>query len=367
MTEKERELLEIIENNPQISQNEIADRLKITRSSVSVHINNLTKKGYIAGRRYVLNSSDYVCIIGSANIDILGFSSHALISEDSNPGHIQICLGGVGRNIAENLARLKIDVKLITNIGDDVYGKHLKDQCQLMGIDMSYAHVMSGFRSSIYMAIMSERGKMNLALSDMTTLDELPENVLQQNAMLIKRSRLIVVDTGLPKRILEYICANFNDHDLYLDPVSVGKAEHVKHLLSSFHTIKMNRLECEYLSDIKINEFTDLIKASEVFINKGVRRVFITLGEEGVFAREGEKTYQFKASAIKIVNETGAGDAFMAGIVYSSLQHANLEDCCEFSSAMAQLALASEDTVNSNMSLENVQRVLQEINTGDEK
>ena len=66
MTKREQELLEIIKENPYISQNELADLLNIKRSSVAVHISNLIKKGYLVGRAYVINSnlSKEVCVIG---------------------------------------------------------------------------------------------------------------------------------------------------------------------------------------------------------------------------------------------------------------------------------------------------------------
>ena len=54
MTQRERQILRWIEENPLISQQELADRAGITRSSVGVHISNLMKQGLIAGKGYVL-------------------------------------------------------------------------------------------------------------------------------------------------------------------------------------------------------------------------------------------------------------------------------------------------------------------------
>ena len=62
MTQRERQILQLIEANPMISQQELADKLGITRSSVAVHISNLTKKGCIAGKGYVLRSGSYAVI-----------------------------------------------------------------------------------------------------------------------------------------------------------------------------------------------------------------------------------------------------------------------------------------------------------------
>ena len=62
MTQRERQILQLIEADPMISQAELAHRLGITRSSVAVHISNLTKKGHIAGKGYVLRTGSYAVV-----------------------------------------------------------------------------------------------------------------------------------------------------------------------------------------------------------------------------------------------------------------------------------------------------------------
>ena len=75
MTQREKQILDLIAANPMISQQELADTLSITRSSVAVHISNLLKKGYIAGKGYVLRTGSYAVVVGGVNVDIGGFQS----------------------------------------------------------------------------------------------------------------------------------------------------------------------------------------------------------------------------------------------------------------------------------------------------
>ena len=70
MTRRERQLLEWIRENPCISQQELADKAGITRSSAAVHISNLMRKGYIAGRGYLLREAPYIAVVGGVNMDI---------------------------------------------------------------------------------------------------------------------------------------------------------------------------------------------------------------------------------------------------------------------------------------------------------
>ena len=64
MTQRERQLLEWIRENPMISQQELADKAGITRSSVAVHISNLIKKGCITGKGYIVRTDPYVAVVG---------------------------------------------------------------------------------------------------------------------------------------------------------------------------------------------------------------------------------------------------------------------------------------------------------------
>ncbi len=173
MTNREKEILDMISKNPFISQQEIAKSLGITRSSVAVHITNLMKKGYIKGKGYILKDRPYVTVIGGANIDIQGFPYGKLNLNDSNPGKVKISLGGVGRNIAENLVKMDIDTKLVTVIGDDPYGKKILEECKMAKIDMDDSLVIKNRFSSVYLSILDEEGDMKSAVSDMDIINEI--------------------------------------------------------------------------------------------------------------------------------------------------------------------------------------------------
>ena len=105
MTQREQQILDWITEDPMISQEALAERAGITRSSVAVHISNLMKKGHIVGRGYILPAGGYVVVAGAVNVDIGGQSAGPLVGRDSNPGKVTVSMGGVGRNIAHNLRR----------------------------------------------------------------------------------------------------------------------------------------------------------------------------------------------------------------------------------------------------------------------
>lgn len=361
MTNREQEILKLIKKNPMISQKELSEALGITRSSAAVHITNLMKKGLIKGKGYILNEEPYICIVGGANIDIQGFPNKKLIMKDSNPGKVKISLGGVGRNIGENLVKLGVETKLITVLGDDVYGNKILDEGRLIGLDMKHSLVLKEHSTSTYLSILDEDGDMQIAIAHMDILERMNVDFLQNKKHVVENSKLCIVDTNLPQETIEYIVNSSKDTEFFVDTVSTAKAVKIKNIIGSFHTIKPNKIEAGVLSGIEINTIEDVRKAGDYFLNKGVKRVFITLGEEGTYYNDGENENIIKTPKIKVVNATGAGDAFVAALAYSRLMDFSIDYTAKFAMSASILALSHSNTINPNMSLENINKKMEEI------
>lgn len=360
MTNREEEILNLIRENPLISQNELADILNITRSSVGVHIGNLIKKGYILGKGYVLKSTNFVSIIGGTNVDIVGFSNKSLILHDSNPGNIKFSLGGVGRNIGENLSRLGVNTKLISVIGNDIYGKKVIDEGREIGLDLEHSLKIDGESTSIYMSVLDDKCDMKVAISSMDIYDKMTVDFIKSKKSIIDNSQICVIDTNIPKEVIEYVLNNFKNTKFFLDTVSSSKAIKVKEFIGNFHTIKPNKIEAEILSGIKINDLSDVEKASDYFISMGVKNVFISLGEDGVYYNNGKDRGVYKPKKVKMVNANGAGDAFVAGLVYSELNNFEIIDTLNFASTCSAITIAHKETINPNISLDNIYKKMEE-------
>lgn len=361
MTNREQEILELIKKDPMISQKELASIIGITRSSVAVHITNLLKKGYIVGKGYIVRDDSYVSIVGGANIDIQGFPGGKLILKDSNPGEVKISLGGVGRNIGENLVRLGIDTRLISVIGDDLYGYKILDEAKHINLNMQDSLVLKGEATSTYLSILDESGDMAAAISHMGIYDRMTVDFIKDKKHVVENSRLCIVDTNIPREVIEYLVTTHKDTDFFLDTVSTVKAKKVKDLIGYFHTIKPNKIEAEMLTGIEIKSEDDLKRAAEALHEKGVKRVFISLGEEGIYYSDGVNKKRVKTPQIKVVNATGAGDAFIAALAYCHFNEIGIDESAKIAMTASILALSHENTINPNMSIENINNKMKEI------
>lgn len=350
MTNREKELMALLRENPMISQKEIADKLGIQRSSVAVHILNLTRKGLIKGKGYILSEEDYVLIIGGAAMDLTGFPKGELRMEDSNPGYMKTSMGGVGRNIGENLARLGIKVKMLTALGDDVYGHKIKSSCEQLGMDFSATAIHGNISTATYLAIMDERGDMKLALSNMDIIERIDVDLIRANEKLIRGASAVVVDTNLSQTVIEYIATAFSDCPLFVDTVSTVKAEKLKKVIGAFHTIKPNRIEAQMLSGVTLSDNEDLEGLGQWFLDKGVKEVFVSLGKDGVYYADANHRLFKAVEPVDMVSATGAGDAFMAGLVYGFIHGLSKEKTIEMAQVMSALTVSSEFTIHPEMS-----------------
>jgi pseudouridine kinase len=305
--------------------------------------------------------NNQITIIGAANIDIHGFSFDEIMPKESNPGRVKFCLGGVGRNISENLARAGGKVRLISSIGGDANSQWLLSACSDMGIDMSETIIFDNMNASIYLDIMNANGDMEIAVSDLVVLEMMKPDHLKTKHEIINNSRLIVLDTGVSEDVIFHILAHYSHIPIFLDPVSSPKAKKIKNKLKGIHTLKLNRLEAGFLADIKIVDEDTLIQAADIILSQGVKRIFITLGEKGVYYKEGEYSNSFKTRAPKIVNTTGSGDAFMAGTVYSFIKGYDLDYTAKVASAFSIITLADESTVSPNISEENIMDIVKKM------
>ena len=358
ITERERQILEWIRENPSITQKEIAERARISRSSVAVHISNLTRKGAILGRQYVLSDRPYAVVVGGANMDIAGRPDRELVPRDSNPGTVRLSAGGAGRNIAHNMALLGCDVRFVSVFGDDSRAKDLMDQCRAAGIDIADSAVIQGAATSTYLFIMDEAGEMELAISDMSIYDELTPALLERKLDVIERAAVCVVDTNIPAESLRWLAEHVSV-PLFCDPVSTAKATKLEGILGGFHTLKPNRLEAQTLSGVDIRDEASLRLAAEKLLDMGLEQVFISLDTTGLLCADRERQVVLPVIPGTVVNATGAGDSMMAAIAWAFMNGEDLEGQGLAGLATSSLTVEAAETINTGITADAVrERIL---------
>ena len=275
-----------------------------------------------------------ICVIGGANVDIIATCAGAFVPNDSNPGVVRLAVGGVGRNIAHNLALLGDEVVFLTVFCSDAFGTFTAESCRKANIDIAMCDFVQGVHSC-FLSINDCDGEMVGGVADMLAADAITPEWLSRKLPLVGSVDAFVADANIPVVSLAYLIDNV-DKPLYMDAVSGAKAHKIREAVACserkrFFALKCNSIENEVLGGMD-----------------GVQRVFVSRGADGLDAFEGKMKWHFPALPCRVVNATGAGDALMSGIVHVG-PDATVEEAARMGLLCAKHNVESPDTVNQKL------------------
>jgi len=301
-----------------------------------------------------------ITVIGAANMDLIGYPKYKLIYKDANIGKIEPKLGGVGRNIAENLSKLGFEVEFLSVFAQDDFSKKIINSCYKLGIHSDNSLVLKNKTSSVFMAIMDINNDMAIALNDMDIYNHVPDSFILNNLDLIRQNDCCVLETNMPQRILELVTEKLPDICYALDTVSGKKALKAKTILNKLTILKCNLLEAELLCDLQAANHNDPKKLVASLTKLGVKKVFITLGSDGIVYGDTQGVYQLQIKPLKPINTVGAGDAFMSGLVYSEINNFDIHKMVVFANACAKITVQHKDTVHPALNANLILKTLNE-------
>ena len=257
---------------------------------------------------------------------------------DSNPGRVTLRPGGVGRNIAHNLRLLGLNVSLIAALGGDPFAAALAESCREQGIDLSMARRLPERQSSVYLYVTDETGDMRAAVSDMDIAEAVTPEHLSPFLERLDTMDAVVLDANLPEETIRYMAENCRA-PLVADPVSAAKAPRLRGVLSRLQAIKPNALEAEALTGERDPE-----AAAKALLAAGVKRVFLSLGAEGLLAAEGDRLLRLPCEPCAVANTNGAGDAATAALIWAGIRGLDLKQTARAALLAGALTAASAET-----------------------
>ncbi len=278
-----------------------------------------------------------IIVIGGANLDIKAKSIEVNHFGTSNPSHVSTSPGGVGRNIAHNLARLGASVGLITVIGQDHQGQSVLEATRTAGVDVSNIAVTAP-ATGTYIAILNPDGELVTAMNDMRAANFISPELIESHAAAITAATFVIADCNLPLPTLQAV-ANLCRDRLFIEPVSVPKSAKLKALLHSgpIFMASPNLDQTEMLTGSR-----DVVGGCAILHAMGLQNVVVHAGQEGAFISTGKDINHVAAqSSGPIVDVTGAGDAAVAGLVYAMLQGDDLLTAAHFGQTLAGRVIAS--------------------------
>ena len=297
-----------------------------------------------------------VIVIGGANVDIKGRAAERMVAGTSNPGEVMISVGGVARNIAENLARLGVETSLVTVLGDDPNGRMILDACASANVDLTHA-LVGPSATGTYLAILDSNGELVSAVSDMRNIEWLPVGHLELLTKPLLDADFVVADCNIAAACLSWLCAFAARHAkrLLIEPVSVPK---VRKLLDfkrdvAIFAITPNRQQLEALTG-EPDETAAIARLHAL----GFSNVILHCGRDGAVASTGMEAARLPAFATdQIADVTGAGDAAVAGLICGLLAGHSLAEAARLGQAAASVKVMSRQSAATELDRNTVFRL----------
>jgi pseudouridine kinase len=302
-----------------------------------------------------------VLVIGAAGLDMIGRMkdsphSPSYLAGKSNPANIRVSFGGVGRNVAENLARLGQPVSLITAVGKGPMGQQLLAHTQGCGVDMDSCVISQTHPTASYLAVVDPEGSRYLALEDMAVLEEITPAVIAAKQSMFEDAALVFVDANLSEASLKTVfqMAGQARVPVCADTTSSLLAARLLPYLEQISLLTANSAETSALCghDPEVTDQDTALKAARYLVNQGVEFPVVTLAEFGVIYAASDTSGHVPAVRTRIVDPTGAGDALTATIIFGMVNEIPLDESVRLGVTAASLILRYRGTVFPELSLE---------------
>ena len=246
--------------------------------------------------------------------------------------------GGKGCNQAIAIARLGGKVNFISKIGKDDYGQLALNTLNQNKIDTSTIIQSADYQTGVA-GIMVDKKTGKNAINVITgapssfTIDEVNQNIDK-----IQNSKIFLTQLEIPKDVILHSLkiAKENSVLTILNPAPASEIS--KEFFNYIDYFTPNETEAEFYTGIKITNEKDAKEASVKLLNLGLQKVVITLGEKGLFYSDGKEEVYLKATSVKAIDTTGAGDAFNGGLAFALSQNKSIKDSLNLANQVAGLS-----------------------------
>jgi pseudouridine kinase len=293
--------------------------------------------------------------IGGAHLDRHGVLRGPSVPGTSNPGGVHVAMGGVARNVAENLARLGERVTLISRVGDDAAGRQVREHASGAGIDTALCTASGVHATASYTAILENNGELVIGLADMDIYDEITPALLEASLARLRKHSHWFVDTNVPGATIDWLLTAARGIPVAVDAISVAKAPRFVPLLPGISLLFANlaqagaivRADDRFLSSVtpmKAAPGTSVdsrTQAAQDLHRLGARAGIVTAGPAGIAVWSGEEVHTLSALPAQPRDVTGAGDALVAGTLFGILHGQSLFEAARMGLAAAAITVES--------------------------
>lgn len=246
--------------------------------------------------------------------------------------------GGSSANTIYTLAKLGAKCGFVGAVGDDEEGKKIIDEFKSVGVDTSQIKILENEKTGLILAFIDKLGERAMYVSPRAN-SKIEKNDL--NLSYIENAKFLHLSSFVDNEQLElqnFLVINMaKSLKISFAPGSLYVKRGIKSLekiLENSYVVFLNKEEIRILTD---KEFKS---GAEEIIEIGCKIVVVTLKERGCYITNGKDEFIVNAIPTKVVDTTGAGDAFSSGFLYGLLENKGLEECGKLGNKIASLCIS---------------------------
>lgn len=290
-------------------------------------------------------------VIGTTFVDIKGFPEGDFCMEGRNAGEIQYVHGGVGRNIVENIARCGFRPVFISAMDESPLSEDILKRLSGEGINLDYI-VRTKDGLGTWMAIFDKEGDVAASISKRSNLSRIVEILNRYESEIFQDADNVLVELDMEPEIIDCImgCAKKYSLPVFAVISNMGKALEYQAFSREISCFVCNKQEAGMMfdrpeSDLTGERLCELLK--ERLLEYPVEKIVITLGAEGaVYYDKADGSAGIVAAApAKVLDTTGAGDAFFSGVSMGLGQGDSLKEACKKGACLAACVIATKENV----------------------
>ncbi len=246
--------------------------------------------------------------------------------------------GGKGCNQAIAIARLGGNTNFISKIGKDAYGELALKTLEKNKISTENIIQDSSQQTGVAGILVDQNTGKNAINVIVGAPNSLTINEIEKKINLIKNSKIFLTQLEVPKDVTLHCLKAAKEHGCLTILNPAPASEITKEFYNYIDYLTPNETEAEFYTGIKITNEKEAKQAAGKLINLGIKKIIITLGEKGLFYSDGKEEIYLKASNVKAIDTTGAGDAFNGALAYSLSVNKTISESLSFANKVAGLS-----------------------------
>jgi ribokinase len=263
--------------------------------------------------------------------------------------------GGKGSNQAVAAGNLGADVTIITRLADDDFGKMAKQTWQNANVKGSIKYSTNSYTGAAFIFIDDKTGDNAIIIAP-GAASEISLSDIHDNSEIISSTDVFLTQLEQPIEVAQegLKVAKENNKITILNPAPAARLP--KEIFGLCDFITPNETETEALTGLPVRNEKEAENAAKVLNDLGVKTPIITMGEQGAFLYEHGLIPAFNAG--KVVETTGAGDAFNGGFSVALSEGKSALEAVKFGCATASISVTRAGTAPSMPARDEVEEIL---------